>query len=137
MESPASADRNFIPSQLGLIANLFKSPLHVLLHKTEENIKTATLSELHSKFSCLSFQLFYFLHKGWWLSMEPEDAFFKRLQCVDDISRFYEKSERFGTWNSKTLGIILVRTDVALALWVSARDYTERRKNSHRKLYTN
>ena len=40
--------------------------------------------------------------------MEPEDAFFKRLQSVDDIARFYEKSERFGTWNSKTLGIILV-----------------------------
>lgn len=46
---------------------------------------------------------------GWWLSMEPEDTFFKRLQPLDDFARLYEKSERFGTWNPRTLGIILVR----------------------------
>jgi hypothetical protein len=42
--------------------------------------------------------------------MEREDTFFKRLQPLDDFAQLYEKSERFGTWNSKTLGIILVKT---------------------------
>jgi arachidonate 5-lipoxygenase len=41
--------------------------------------------------------------------MESEDTFFKRLQPIEDFAQLYEKSERFGTWNSKTLGIILVR----------------------------
>lgn len=41
--------------------------------------------------------------------MDPEDTFFKRLQPLDDFARLYEKSERFGTWNPRTLGIILVR----------------------------
>ncbi|XP_046846665.1 uncharacterized protein LOC124440335 isoform X2 [Xenia sp. Carnegie-2017] len=44
---------------------------------------------------------------GWWLSMESQDAFFKRLISIHDFERLYEKSERFGTWNEKTLGIIL------------------------------
>ena len=57
-------------------------------------------------------RLYLYVHfactKGWWLSMESQDAFFKRLNSIHDFERLYEKSERFGTWNEKTLGIILV-----------------------------
>ncbi|EDO48969.1 predicted protein, partial [Nematostella vectensis] len=45
---------------------------------------------------------------GWWLSMKPEDTFFKKLQPLEELMRLFEKSERFGEWNKKTLGIILV-----------------------------
>lgn len=44
---------------------------------------------------------------GWWLSMDPKDTFFKRLQPLEDFAKLFEKSERFGTWNNKTLGIVL------------------------------
>eukprot|EP00794_Sanderia_malayensis_P003397 gene3397-3887_t len=44
---------------------------------------------------------------GWWLSMEPKDSFFQRLQPLDEFPRLFSKSERFGKWNNKTLGIIL------------------------------
>ena len=40
--------------------------------------------------------------------MDPKDTFFKRLQPLEDFAKLFEKSERFGTWNSKTLGIVLV-----------------------------
>ena len=48
------------------------------------------------------------LFKGWWLSMDPKDTFFKRLQPLEDFAKLFEKSERFGTWSRKTLGIVLV-----------------------------
>jgi len=44
---------------------------------------------------------------GWWLSMDPDDSFFKKLQPLEDFAKLFEKSERFGDWNKKTLGIIL------------------------------
>lgn len=44
---------------------------------------------------------------GWWLSLDPKDTFFKRLQPLEDFAKLFEKSERFGNWNSKTLGIVL------------------------------
>ncbi|KAK2564725.1 Uncharacterized protein P5673_011405 [Acropora cervicornis] len=44
---------------------------------------------------------------GWWLSMDPKDTFFKRLQPLEDFAKLFEKSERFGKWNQKTLGIVL------------------------------
>lgn len=40
--------------------------------------------------------------------MDPKDTFFKRLQPLEDFAKLFEKSERFGTWNNKTLGIVLV-----------------------------
>ena len=40
--------------------------------------------------------------------MDPKDTFFKKLQPLEDFAKLFEKSERFGTWNSKTLGIVLV-----------------------------
>lgn len=48
------------------------------------------------------------LFQGWWLSMDPKDTFFKKLQPLEDFAKLFEKSERFGSWNSKTLGIVLV-----------------------------
>lgn len=44
---------------------------------------------------------------GWWLSMDSKDSFFKRLQPLENYARLFAKSERFGTWNNKSLGIIL------------------------------
>ena len=40
--------------------------------------------------------------------MDAEDSFFKRLQPLEDFPRLFSKTERFGKWNNKTLGIILV-----------------------------
>lgn len=40
--------------------------------------------------------------------MDPKDTFFKKLQPLEDFAKLFEKSERFGSWNSKTLGIVLV-----------------------------
>ena len=51
--------------------------------------------------TCISFL-------GWWLSMENEDSFFQKLQPLEDFPRLFSKAERFGKWNNKTLGIILV-----------------------------
>ncbi|XP_055866055.1 uncharacterized protein LOC106061303 [Biomphalaria glabrata] len=44
---------------------------------------------------------------GWWLSMEPEDNFLERLQPLEDIPRLLERTERFGIYNEKTLGMQL------------------------------
>ncbi|XP_059159411.1 uncharacterized protein LOC131943353 [Physella acuta] len=46
-------------------------------------------------------------YDGWWLSMEPEDNFLERLQPLEDVPRLLERSERFGTYNEKTLGMQL------------------------------
>ena len=65
--------------------------------------------EVHSVMESLSL-LRLFL--GWWLSMDPKDTFFKRLQPLEDFAKLFEKSERFGTWNDKTLGIVLVSKNI-------------------------
>ncbi|XP_005094079.1 uncharacterized protein LOC101851335 [Aplysia californica] len=44
---------------------------------------------------------------GWWLSTEPEDSFLEKLQPLEDIPRLLERTERFGTYNEKTLGLQL------------------------------
>lgn len=44
--------------------------------------------------------------------MDPKDTFFKKLQPLEDFAKLFEKSERFGSWNSKTLGIVLVSDEV-------------------------
>lgn len=43
--------------------------------------------------------------------MDPKDTFFKKLQPLEDFAKLFEKSERFGSWNSKTLGIVLVSNE--------------------------
>lgn len=40
--------------------------------------------------------------------MEPEDSFLQKLQPLEDIPRLLERSERFGKYNEKTLGMQLV-----------------------------
>ncbi|XP_047136379.1 uncharacterized protein LOC100213281 isoform X1 [Hydra vulgaris] len=44
---------------------------------------------------------------GWWLSMDPHDSFFKRLQPLDNYAKLFSKNERFGSWNPRTIGIML------------------------------
>ena len=51
---------------------------------------------------------------GWWLSMQQEDSFFQKLQPLEEFPRLFSKAERFGKWNNKTLGIILVSFCIAL-----------------------
>lgn len=46
--------------------------------------------------------------------MDPKDTFFKKLQPLEDFAKLFEKSERFGSWNQKTLGIVLVSDDMFL-----------------------
>ena len=46
---------------------------------------------------------------GWWLSMKPEDQFLKKLQPLSDRHTLVrDDDERFGTYNDKTIGFLLV-----------------------------
>ena len=40
--------------------------------------------------------------------MNQDDTFFKRLQPLENIAKIMQKSERFGVWNHKTIGAMLV-----------------------------
>ena len=40
--------------------------------------------------------------------MDPKDSFFKRLQPLENYAQLFAKNERFGSWNEKSIGIILV-----------------------------
>lgn len=77
-----------------------------------EHVQNISLTIQRTIIQNIITRLYLYVHfactKGWWLSMESQDAFFKRLNSIHDFERLYEKSERFGTWNEKTLGIILV-----------------------------
>ncbi|KAK6167413.1 hypothetical protein SNE40_021447 [Patella caerulea] len=44
---------------------------------------------------------------GWYLSMEPGNSFIEKLQPLSELPRLYDKTERFGTFNPKTLGFLL------------------------------
>lgn len=46
-------------------------------------------------------------YDGWWLSMKMEDSFLNRLQPLENFPKLFEKKERFGTYNNKTLGFLL------------------------------
>lgn len=46
-------------------------------------------------------------YDGWWLSMKMEDSFLNRLQPLENFPKLFEKKERFGTYNEKTLGFLL------------------------------
>ncbi|XP_041459568.1 uncharacterized protein LOC121411107 isoform X2 [Lytechinus variegatus] len=46
-------------------------------------------------------------YDGWWLSMKPEDTFLKRMQPLTDVGKLMMKKERFGTFNEKTIGLII------------------------------
>ena len=46
---------------------------------------------------------------GWWLSMEPGDQFLKKLQPLSErYSVVRDDDQRFGTYNDKTIGFLLV-----------------------------
>ena len=46
---------------------------------------------------------------GWWLSMEPEHQFLKKLQPLSDRHNLVlGDNKRFGTYNDKTIGFLLV-----------------------------
>lgn len=47
---------------------------------------------------------------GWWLSMKMEDSFLNKLQPLENFPKLFERKERFGTYNEKTLGFLLVIT---------------------------
>ncbi|XP_022095676.1 uncharacterized protein LOC110981937 isoform X1 [Acanthaster planci] len=44
---------------------------------------------------------------GWYLSMRPEDTFLKRVQPLRDIRKLWDRKERFGHKNERTLGLLL------------------------------
>ncbi|XP_076461608.1 uncharacterized protein LOC143294076 [Babylonia areolata] len=44
---------------------------------------------------------------GWYLSMDPKDSFLRRLQPLRDIPIIMERNNRFGSFNEKTLGMLL------------------------------
>lgn len=46
-------------------------------------------------------------YDGWWLSMKMKDSFLNRLQPLEDFPKLFEKKERFGTYNDRTLGFLL------------------------------
>ena len=41
--------------------------------------------------------------------MAMEDSFITKLENLEDFSTLYEKKERFGKYNGKTLGFLLVK----------------------------
>lgn len=44
---------------------------------------------------------------GWYLSMKSEDNLLRRLQPLSKLPELFEKKNRFGTYNEKTLGFLL------------------------------
>ncbi|XP_067650146.1 uncharacterized protein [Haliotis asinina] len=46
-------------------------------------------------------------YDGWWLSMKNTDSFIQRLQPLSALTRLFDRSERFGEFNNKTLGFLL------------------------------
>lgn len=48
---------------------------------------------------------------GWYLSLKLEDSFLRRLQPLENLAKLWDKKERFGTFNEKTLGMMLYSTE--------------------------
>lgn len=44
---------------------------------------------------------------GWWLSLKPEDSFYKRLRPLSNVPKLMDKQERFGVFNERTLGFLV------------------------------
>ncbi|XP_071802044.1 uncharacterized protein [Asterias amurensis] len=47
---------------------------------------------------------------GWYLSMDPKDNYFARFGDLTNASKKWDKSERFGEVNDKTLGVLVFST---------------------------
>ena len=53
--------------------------------------------------------LFFICSTGWWLSMKPEDQFLKKMQPLSSRNQLLlDDNERFGGYNAKTIGFLLV-----------------------------
>ena len=50
---------------------------------------------------------------GWWLSMDPDDSFLRRVLDLDDASAYYSRSARFSPENPETLSFTLFSSDEA------------------------
>lgn len=67
----------------------------------------------------LNIHFIYFFYLGWYLSLAPTDSFLHKLIPLDDLSKLYDKSQRFGTYNEKTLGFLVVSKHLSMApIWV-------------------
>lgn len=42
--------------------------------------------------------------------MKPDDAFIRRLDRLSELSRTIDNENRFGKYNPRTIGIIVVRS---------------------------
>ncbi|EDV26731.1 uncharacterized protein TRIADDRAFT_55065 [Trichoplax adhaerens] len=95
------------------IPGIFQS----VLHKNHEHFDVYVDGGLLCNYPIHAFD-------GWWLSMKPEDSFLRKLQPLNDLPRLFDKSERFGVWNDKTIGLMLYsRTENEfLKTYLSARD---------------
>ena len=63
-----------------------------------------------------------FYSPGWWLSMKPEDDFLKKLQPLAARSHLVlDDGERFGKYNDKTIGFLLVRCPYAVVYYMTTR----------------
>jgi len=50
---------------------------------------------------------------GWWLSLDPEDSFMRRILDLDDAVGYYSRSVRFSPESPKTLSFTLFSSDEA------------------------
>ncbi len=50
---------------------------------------------------------------GWWLSLDPDDAFLRRILDLDHAAEYYSRSVRFHPENPKTLAFTLFSSDEA------------------------
>lgn len=60
----------------------------------------------------LFYSLAYVTSLGWWLSMKPEDSFLNKIKSLDNINQLMEQKERFGGFNEKTVGFLVVSTSL-------------------------
>ncbi|XP_067948238.1 uncharacterized protein [Watersipora subatra] len=44
---------------------------------------------------------------GWWLSMDKDDVFYKKMGSLDNLPSLMERKNRFGGYNQKTLGFCM------------------------------
>lgn len=45
---------------------------------------------------------------GWWLSMAQKDSFLNRIQPLSQLNKLMDKRVRFGEYNERTLGFVVV-----------------------------
>ncbi|KAK3590686.1 hypothetical protein CHS0354_006373 [Potamilus streckersoni] len=44
---------------------------------------------------------------GWWLSMDRNDSFLSKLYPLENYPQIFDRKDRFGTFNKKTIGFLL------------------------------